>query len=57
MLHAITLSAASFLNLQTAIGTDSYYQSSHWEEQVLSFLNPGFKNLLDPHGIPDLSII
>jgi len=57
ILHAITLSEASFLNLQTAIGTASYCQNSHLEEQVLSFLNPDFKNLLDLHGIPDLSII
>lgn len=54
MLIAITLSVASFLNLQTTIGTASYHQSSHWEEQVSSFLNPSFKNLLDPRRIPDI---
>lgn len=57
MLHAITPSVASFLNLQTTIGTASYCQSFHWKEEVWSFLNRGFKNLLDPHGIPDLSIV
>lgn len=57
MLHAITLGVASFLNLQTTIGTASHCQSSHWEGQVLRFLNPGFRSLLDPHGIADLSIV